>query len=102
MAGDELKDYPCPWLDEISGYPCPRHPGDEPCRADCTNADNCVLLPIYRRHMALRDAVLGDMTPEEAGKMYRRYAEWEHAINKRTHGPDKAHFDALADEVAKL
>ena len=107
-ARDKLSDFPCPWRSDSTENPQPRH-SYKPCDGDCLDDYSCPALPIFRAHIKLRDdmrklrrAVLGEMTPAGATQMYRRYADWEHAINKVTHGPDKAHFDALADAVAKL
>jgi hypothetical protein len=84
-------------LDDLSGYPC----GDSkwPCSETCPASKHptlCRVLPIYRAHIALRKAVLGNMTAEEAAEMYRGVAyfnpEWE------SNGTG-AHFNALADVV---
>ncbi len=57
MTGDNLRDYECPeeWLNA--------------CNADCSYRGKCVVLSVFRAHIALRadmrklrDAVLGDMT----------------------------------------
>ena len=56
-------------LNELSGYPCP---WAEHTYVVCTEICDfeCRLLPIYRRHMALRQAVLGHMPARMAQETY--------------------------------
>ena len=101
-----------PARDELRGYPCPIGPGMW-CNAGCAEALDrckdvtCRWLPIFRAHIALRAdmrklraAVLGgSLTAHMSAEVYRGVA-----IYLNRHGCDgtAAHFDALADMVAKL
>lgn len=68
MAGDKLS--------ELSAYPCPTHMHHhDVCDAECAWRAMCELKPIYDAHIALRAAVLGEMTGEEAGALYKRAGE---------------------------
>jgi hypothetical protein len=103
-------------LDELSGYPCPYVDGPtKMCKADCLAATgdfetDCQVVGIYRRHIALRRAVLGNIRAEDmvsAGvrllakeymvQMYRRQADMFNPIS-----PLRDHFNALADEVEEM
>lgn len=88
-------------LDELSGYPCgfrDEWHGQQQCSEECPAVmppgRPCPLLAIYRRHMALRKAVLGDMGAELAARIYRGAATH---YNGRDLPATEAHFDALAD-----
>jgi len=94
-------------LDELSGYPCiyyggtpdkaPPTPCDPERALDKTFCSKCDLLPIYRAHIALRAAVLGDMTGKEAAKMYRAAA-----CRSSTYDDEMDRFNALADVAETL
>ena len=97
-----------PDRDKLSGFPCPYYitTGHVACNPDQPNCAKCAQLPIYRAHNALRDdmrklraAVLGDMTAEEAAKMYRE-AQSSCDYWGGTDAGD--HMTNLADAVAKL
>ncbi len=101
--------------DKLSGYPCTyyAHPLDammpcDPERAlDKTFCASCPLQPIYCDHIKLRDdmrrlrnaVLVGSLTAHMSAEVYRGVA-----IYLNRHGCDgtAAHFDALADMVAKL
>lgn len=91
MTGDKLADYPCPW--------------EEGANADCVEpcVDNihkkCVVRPIYEEHIALRAAVLGGITPEEAANFYGTLAK---LLVARGAGYRAPRIKALAAFVAKL
>jgi hypothetical protein len=80
-------------LDKLSGYPC-REYGR--CGAKCVEReeDICKRIGIYRAHIALRRAVLGDMTAEMAVLMYRNIAERHGRFSVA-----RRHFFALATVV---
>lgn len=102
MTGDKLST--------LEGYPCPLWPNmpkyrRAPYRCDpeaewCGMTGGCQYEPIYRAHiklLALRRAVLGDMTAERAGRVYRKAGRWHHRSSAIRH-----HFMALADVVEGL
>jgi len=57
----------------------------------------CPYEQVYRAHIALRRAVLGDMTGKEAAKVYRRQGE---LYNPRSFMRER--FNALADAAVEL
>lgn len=93
-------------LAELTGYPCAieldatQGTWTQACQDDCSIADTCPARDVYEQAIALRAAVLGDMTPEEAAETYCNVAKlfhdvlWDHKL--------EAHFNALAAAVAKL
>lgn len=98
--------------DELSGYPCPIGSGTMMCNTTCANALDacdavtCSWLPVYRQaiadhkaYIALRKAVLGDMTPDGAARMYRSQAVLWHELPR---GGIKRHLEALADVAEGL
>lgn len=89
MIGDELRDYECPeeWLNS--------------CNENCSYRGECVVLPVFRTHIELRRAVLGDMTPAKATEMYRKVARLFAKYTPSKEGA-KAHFNAIADMIEKL
>jgi hypothetical protein len=95
-------------LDELSGYPCANDFSALKgmcCFGDDCYMDDCVMLPIYRAHIALRKAVLGDMTAAEAARMYRDIAKREYRYEARDgykYHEEQDRFNALADIVADL
>lgn len=98
MKGDQLSNYPCPYAIGNGGV----KEWAQECQTDddaCFLRHACAALPIYRAHIALLSAVLGDMTGEEAALIYRATAEhyrremlWERADR----------YNALADVVEAL
>ena len=54
-------------LDTLEGYPCP---SGGICYLGCSNRYECIVLPIYKELIALRRAVLGEMTPAVAREIY--------------------------------
>jgi hypothetical protein len=91
-------------LDELSGYPC-RYEVFGQCEEVCAaNDEPCNLLSIYRAHIALRRAVLGDMTAEEAARMYRDIAKREYRYEARDgykYHEEQDRFNALAATVVE-
>ena len=91
--------------DKLSDYLCPIGSGTMMCNTTCADALDacdavtCSWLPIYRELIALREAVLGDMTPEEAAYAYRSIAPeaWRHPFLR-----NGQHFNALANMVERL
>ncbi len=86
-------------LDSISDYPCSVFTNTGMCHADCHAAPMCRELPIYRAHRALREAVLGDMTTEEAAEAFWAAGYASDFWGYTEYG---AHVRALAAAVAGL
>ncbi len=97
-----------PARDKLSGYPCPTHMHHhDVCDGDCAWRAMCDLKPIYDAYIALRAdmrklraaVLVGSLTAHMSAEVYRGVA-----IYLNRHGCDgtAAHFDALADMVAKL
>ena len=93
MNLDELSGYPCPYV--IKG-PCTNNPGPG---CPLGHKESCSVLPIYRAHIALRAAVLGDMTPAEAAEMYRRIGDDR---ENASYVEIRDKLNALADVVETL
>ena len=88
MTGDKLTDYPCgEWYLTNCFHPLP----------PCDKADECEQLAANRELIALRRAILGDMTPEEAARLYLRAALM---IGTVECVDAMAHFNALANVAA--
>ncbi len=88
---------------ELAGYPCP---SGGICYLGCSHRYECVVLPIYDAHIALRTdmrklraAVLGGLPPEVAAYVYRNAAQ---LYGERANEDAKARFMALADVVEGL
>ncbi len=88
---------------ELSEYPCGNQ--NHKCRDYCRDlvdagTTGCFVLPIFRAHIKLRRAVLGEMTPEEAAALYRRASEC--LLYTQDTLEDGNKLWGLADVVAKL
>ena len=90
MTGDKLTDYPCgEWYLTNCFHPLP----------PCDKADECEQLVANREHIALRRAVLGEMTPAVAREIYSATAGLCEGM-ALYNAAGRLH--ALADVVAKL
>lgn len=91
MSGDKLN--------ELSGYPCSVICGSYMCSESCGCINDCREADVYRAHIALRRAVLGDMTAEEAAHLYRMVSAF---YSDRGWGVVAKRLEALADAVAGM
>ena len=103
-ARDKLSDFPCPWRSDSTENPQPRH-SYKPCDGDCLDDYSCPALPIFRAHIKVHDdmrklraAVLGELSPEEAGRMYREFATGCYKVEPA----GTVHFNALAAAAEEL
>ncbi len=83
-------------LDTLEGYPCP---SGGICYLGCSNRYECIVLPTYKELIALRRAVLGELSPELAARIYRGAATH---YNGRELPATEAHFNALAAAAEEL
>ncbi len=94
-----------PTRDALSGYPCgfgDEWAGQSQCSEECPAVEMkrpCPLLPVYREHIKIRKALLGDMTPEEAVRCYMRVRYLSIFQGRQD---DADHLSALADVVKAL
>ena len=86
--------------DKLLGYPCNPLRLRSRCTEDCLAGNTpCERRDVYRAHIKLRDAVLGEMTPAVAREIYSAIAGLCEGM-ALYNAAGRLH--ALADVVAKL